>query len=80
MKDDTEYKVCYVNEETGEQVEFKHCIPVRFNREEAERFVKNMHFDRWYAGAKSYPKDWTMQAIKVEFGATSCWNMFGGKK
>lgn len=64
MKTETEYKIYYVNEITGEQVAFTHPAPVKFNREQAEKFVKDMRFDRWYARAKSYPEGWTMKAVK----------------
>ena len=72
MKDNSEYKVFYVNSSTGERVAFQHAIPVRFNREQAEQFIKDLSFDRWYAGGTPLPKEWSVEAIKFEPDPNLC--------
>lgn len=61
-----EYKVFYVNTVTGEKVAFNHAMPVRFNKEQVERFIKNTNYDRWYGGGTLLPNHWQMKALKVE--------------
>jgi hypothetical protein len=63
MKNEIKYGVFYVNEIAKEKVAFRHAFPVEFNREQAEKFIKDINFDRWYRGG-SY--GWTMQALPIE--------------
>ena len=65
MKNKTEYKVFYVNEETGDQVPFRHCTPMRFDKEEATQFIKEVNFDRWYGNGSTLPKSWKMKALPI---------------
>ena len=65
MKTDTEYGIFYVNEVTKEKVAFKHAIPVHFNRNQAEQFVKDMILERWRGGGTLLPQDWSMRSFPL---------------
>jgi len=66
MKTNIEYGVFYVNETTKEKVAFHHAIPVRFNKEQANSFIKDMNYDKWVGGGTPLPNEWTMQSLPLD--------------
>lgn len=65
VKNKMKYGIFYINETTKEKVAFKHALPIEFDKDQSEQFIKDMNLEKWRGGGTPLPKNWIIKSLPL---------------